>query len=118
MQHLQGFTLVKSQKGKQVSKFEEIIIGPKYVSFNAALRKKTKDKYIGFYVNKEKQQVVIHISAIKQSGYFSGNPYQNRTQSVLDTFHSIGIGNDVIKVIERLHYLDEHTILVTKRSGE
>jgi len=119
MQHnsfLQGFEIIRSASKRERSKFEEVIIAKQYVSFSASLRRRTSKKFVGFYINKNTQEIVIHISAIKQSGYFGGSVYQYKSKNVLEMFKSLGYGIDVIDVLTRLTFLDENTILI-KRKG-
>jgi hypothetical protein len=113
---LNGFQIVRS-KSKERSKFEQVVISSKYVSFSASLRKRTNKKYVGFYMNSQTNEIIIHISAIKQSGYFGGTVYQYKSKNVLDMFKDLGYGIDVVDVLTRLVFLDENTILI-KRKGE
>jgi hypothetical protein len=112
--HFEGFELVKSKRGGTESKFEQIVIGPKYVSLNAVLRKKLQGKHIGFYVNYKEKQMLLHISPVKQIGYYSAKPYQLTSKDLLKSFHDIGIGKDTILIIDRLTYLDQDTIVIRK----
>lgn len=113
---LQGFQIVRS-KNKERSKFEQIVIAHNYVSFSAALRKRTQKKYVGFYANTQTNEIIVHISAIKQSGYFGGSVFQYKSKNVLDMFKGLGYGVDITDVLTRLTFLDENTILI-KRKGD
>jgi hypothetical protein len=113
---LSGFEIIRS-KSKERSKFEQVVISSKYVSFSAALRKRTAKKYVGFYMNTKTNEIIIHISPIKQSGYFGGSVYQYKSKNILDMFKGLGYGIDVVDVLTRLTFLDENTILI-KRKGD
>ena len=103
-----GFSQIRTKKTR-VGK-EAIIIAPTYVAFSQALLRKTAEMYIGFYVNSAENKMLIHLSKVKQAGYFHCTKGRFMSKLVLDAFKTLKLGTNVIDVIERLNYIDEDVI--------
>lgn len=103
-----GFSQLKTKKMRTGK--EAIIIAPTYVAFSQALLRKTADMYIGFYVNSAENKMLIHLSKVKQEGYFHSTKGRFMSKTVLDGFKTLRLGTNVIDVVERLNYVEEDVI--------
>jgi hypothetical protein len=112
MSRFEGYIQIKTKRERADDEF--IRVGKNYVSFSKPLTAKYKDRYVGFFIDKVNEKIIIHASKEKEIGYFHSSRGAFSSVQVVEAFSRLGysaVARSAV-IIGELNFIDDDTIEV------